>query len=175
VGQGVSRASVRAGVAAFLAPPNVAGLSEVFASLPVVQPGETFFSQPGQSSGASAFVFIEHERERRMSLPAYSANKLVIYTCAVVINFFWVSAGGVGGLGVDPGVQAMQAYDSIVDSLKARIRSDLTMGGTFFSAGDGAELGQDDLQLDSDLAVRIGSDIGIRAALRFTGSEVIQA
>ena len=172
----MSRASVRAGIAAFLSPPNVAGLNEVYPSLPVVQPGEMFFSQPGQKSGAAAFIFIEHERERRMSLPAYRANKMVVYEVAVVVNFFWITAGGVGGMAQDPGVQAMEAYDSIVDALKARIRSDLTMGGTFFSAGDGAELGQDDLQLDSDLPVLVdGSNIGIRASLRITGSEVIQA
>ncbi|GAC1480493.1 MAG: hypothetical protein NVS1B16_11330 [Pseudarthrobacter sp.] len=169
---------MRAGLSAFLQPPAVTGLTAVYPSLPVLTPGTAFFATPGQSSGATGFVFIEREQEQRLSMPAQTGWKRVVYNVLVVINYFYVGVGTPGGGVADagePGILAINGYDTIVDSLKARIRSDLTCGGTFFSGGNGAELGGADLELASDLPVFLDPEIGIRGALRLTGAELIQA
>lgn len=122
----MSRATVRAGVAAWIAPPNVAGVGRVFTSFPKMMFGPDFIpaGAVGQTSGACLVVFISREVETRVAL---GGKKRVDYV--VELHVFHRS--------VDPdSTVAMASFDTLVEALKTRLRSDHTLGGTIWEAGE---------------------------------------
>lgn len=114
----MSRATVRAAVAAFFAPPAVPGLNRVYTSMPKRVEGTNFRNmQPsGTYSGAVAIINIESESETRRSIGGeHSGWKRVSYTVALDIY-----THSVHQLAED----AMADFDTVVDGVKAHLRSD---------------------------------------------------
>lgn len=169
----MSRATMRAGVAAFFNTPAIAGLTTVYTSQPKSM--SQFAKNDGDRSGMLAYVFIEAEREHRKAMGgATGGKKRIVYDVGLVCLF--------RHNGVDPSetadgaVQAMDDYDSTVELIKQRLRSDRTLGGVAFSAGEGAELMQDDIEIVSDLPTQVdGGALTIWSVVRFRTTEWIDS
>lgn len=137
----MSRATIRAAISAWLAPPNVTGINTVYRGFPTVVPGPAFFNAatPGAMSGCVAMVFIAGETETRKAFGGpTSGQKRVDYDVEIHLRYRSVKPPA---LGSDAGLEATDDFDSIVDALKTRIRSDRTAGsGNVWQWGE-AELG----------------------------------
>lgn len=179
----MSRANVRlavknwfAGTAA-IAPGNtpIAGLNKVYRAMPRVIDGADYFTGAGgDQHGAQAYVHIEHDIEHRTAHPRVTGKKDVFYDVALVIIFASTSADVTAGES-DPGEAAMDAYDAVLELCRLRLRADPTLGGAVFSAGEGNELGIDDIDILSDLP-RLDNQLWITwNAMRFKVKEKITA
>lgn len=113
----MSRQVVRAAVAAFLQPPNVAGLNHVWTSKPK-DLGAVSYTQgqpPGTANGALGMVSITGQEERPITLDGAGGGRLVTYQ--VQVEIFHRS--------IEPTAEAaMGHFDSVVDGLCSRLRSD---------------------------------------------------
>lgn len=125
----MSRASVRAGIVSFLSTPQIAGLAQVYPSYPGQLGEQALGLSAGNGSGAYAIVDLGDDSEVRIAVGGLTAGiKHVTYK--VMIGLFFAS--------FKPALQAMADYDTLLDALKARIRSDRTLGGSVWQAGEGA-------------------------------------
>lgn len=125
----MSRATIRAAVTAWLAPPNVTGINTVYRGFPAEIPGTAYFSAtPGAMAGCVAIVFIAGEAEVRKAFGGpTSGKKRVDYTVEIHLRYRSVKPPG---LGSDVGLEATDDFDTIVENLKARIRADRTAGSS---------------------------------------------
>ena len=128
----MSRATVRAAVVAFFQPPAVSGLNVVYTSFPKRVPGTDFrYGQPaGTKSGCVGVVNIMRSHEERIAIGgATSGKKWVHYT--VELQLFCHS--------VETHAEAaMDFFDSVVDAVKAKLRSDRWLNDypVIFEAGE---------------------------------------
>jgi hypothetical protein len=115
------RVGVREKLAKFLANPPITGLNVVHTSFPKrIQFQEN--SQPGQLSRAQVVIFIQSETETRLAIGgAHDGWKRVDYN--VIIQIFLHSLER-------DAVIAMDAFDTLVDAIKTRLRSDHNFGDT---------------------------------------------
>ncbi len=142
------RTAMRQGVAAFLAPPAVAGLNRVWSGEPrlVTTQDYTAGQQAKVISGAVGFPFIEAQDERREAFGGITPAgvpqgwKLVHYEVAFAVRFLSYQAVG---------SDALDDHDAIVDALVARLRSDRTMGGAAWEAGEGDTVNGTDIHVVS--------------------------
>lgn len=113
------RVGVRETLAKFLANPPIAGLNVVHTSFPKrIQFQEN--SLPGQLSRAQVVIFIQSETETRLAIGgAHDGWKRVDYN--VIIQIFLHSLER-------DSVDAMDAFDTLVDAIKTRLRSDHNFG-----------------------------------------------
>lgn len=128
----MSRATVRAAVAAFFAAPAVANLNKVYTSFPKrMNAGDFLVGQAaGTKSGAVAVIFVGREIERRVAMGgATSGKKRVDYD--VDLEVFLRSVE-------QTAEAAMDAYDAVVDAIKVKLRTDRVIGAgaTVFQAGE---------------------------------------
>lgn len=129
----MSRATVRAGVASWLTG-RVPGINTVYRSFPRVIPAPSFVAgQTGARYGAVASVHILSDAEARIALGGANAGwKRLDYQIEIQLFFRWTGPAVTG----DGGLEASDAFDTIVDALKARIRADRTAGGTVWQWGE---------------------------------------
>lgn len=179
----MGRVAVRAGVVSYLtsgisasaiphlaivkpSPPKVMSRAAVFASIGV-----------GTTTGAWAFVHIEHQIEKRVELtgPSAAENARSVLTnpggkmrsYVVGLEIFVVSAQA----------QAEQAdadNDVLLDGLVGWIEEDRTFGGTLYEAGEGPEpsVMGDDVEVSSNLPVLSQSQtVNIYNLVRFNAHE----
>lgn len=114
----MSRATVRAAVQAFFKPTAVAGLNAVYTTFPKRIPGGDFRAgQPaGTRSGAVGVVHIITEREERIAIGgAKSGKKWVHYTVELQVYCHSIETHAEA---------AMDFFDSVIDGVKAHLRSD---------------------------------------------------
>ncbi|MHB8490612.1 MAG: hypothetical protein ACYDA6_00135 [Solirubrobacteraceae bacterium] len=168
----MSRTSVRAAVAAYLAPPNVTGLNTMYASARRI-PATAYGLASAGGSGTAGFVHLEDEDDRVISINGAGGKRIVHYRIGIVLRFKSVK--------VSP-VTAMADYDAMIDALKTRLRADPTLGttgganpiltaGMGFATGGG---GQPDLRLASDLPRQDkGGATYIWSVMRLSVSEAI--
>jgi hypothetical protein len=128
----VSRATVRAAVAAWFAPPNVAGLNTLYSAMPKQAMPQAFRVNlaPGTPSGAVAVVDIERDDEVRIALGGItSGKKEITYTLALDLFMQSIRLHG---------EDAMSDFDTLIENVKARLRADrqIGTGGTIFRAGE---------------------------------------
>lgn len=122
----MSRATIRAAMVAWLAPPNSPGINTVYRGFPKLIPGPAFFdaTQPGLQAGCVAVVNIVGETEQRIAMGGpTSGKKRIDYIVEFQLKFRYAKPASTGG---DMGLDATDAFDQIVDGLKARIRLDRT-------------------------------------------------
>ena len=128
----MSRVTVRNAIATFFAPTAVAGLNSVYTSMPKRIPGGDFRKgQPaGTKSGAVGVVAIMREREQRIAMGgATSGKKWVHYTVEVQVYCHSIETHA---------ETAMAFFDSVIDGVKARLRSDRWLNDypIIFEAGE---------------------------------------
>ena len=128
----MSRATVRAAVAEFFAPPAVPGLNKVFTAMPKRVEGTWFrYGQPaGTLSGMVAVVHIESEDEERIAIGGeHGGKKWVHYTVALDLYSHSVHRHA---------EDAMNDFDAVVDGVKDRLRSDRRLNDwpVIFEAGE---------------------------------------
>ena len=160
----MSRATVRKAVSDFFQPPAVSGLNYVFTSYPKRITGEQFrYGQAaGTKSGAVGVVHIISEREERIAIGgATSGKKWVHYTVEMQVYCHSVEL-----LAED----AMAFFDSVIDGVKAHLRSDRWLNDypVIFEAGERELAGYyGDPKVTGDGASEIWG------AVRFEVSEVL--
>ena len=113
------RTGVRATLASFISNPPIATLNQVFTSFPK-RINFQINAQPGQMTRSAAVVFILSENETRLAIGgAHSGWKRVNYT--VVIQLYTHSLH-------TNSEDAMTDFDTLVDNVKTRLRSDHNFG-----------------------------------------------
>ena len=128
----MSRTTIRYDVATFFQPPAVTGLNKVYASIPKRIPGSDFrYGQAaGTKSGAVGVVHILSENEERRAIGgATSGKKWVHYTVELQVFCHSIEMYA---------EDAMTYFDSVIDNVKARLRSDRTLNvyPNIFEAGE---------------------------------------
>lgn len=170
----MGRTFVRQAVAAWFAPPAVAGLNTVYTAAPRWAPGTDFFSgaPAGTESGAIAFPYVEESQRTRITLQgAPPGGKMAQYTVGLVVRF--VSNA--------PTTQAAQDdHDDMVDAIVVRLESDKRLGTdghaeSIFQAGEGGDSGGPDIHVQSDLPKQHGTQVTIWSVVRFVVLEWISA
>lgn len=113
------RSSVRSTLATYLATGSIYGVNQVFTSFPKVENLNTG-GVAGQSSFAALVVFIMDETDSRIAVGGATGGwKRVDYTVSVQILHQSYEREGEA---------AMDHFDLVVDSLKARLRADRQFG-----------------------------------------------
>jgi hypothetical protein len=141
----MSRKSVRLAVAAWFAPPNIAGLNTVFTAEPrkITDADYMAGTAAGTASGAVAYPFIEQEHETQNAFTGDSpTGKFLYYRVALVLRFC---------SNRKQMESAQDDFDDIVERVKARIRSDKGMGGAVWQIGQGDTHGAPDIEVVADL------------------------
>jgi|SRR5215471_3577822 len=130
------RQDLRALIQAWFTTPPVPGLSTVYRSPRVLMGGRDFTAPAGVASDAVAFVWIHTDDEYRETSPVFSGWKATWFEVSLYVMFRSARLAVVGQ-GEDMAELAMDDYDTLVEAIKTRIRSDQTMGGMVFCAGEG--------------------------------------
>ena len=115
------RTGVRATLTSFISNPPIPTLNQVFTSFPK-RINYQVNAQPGQMTRSAAVIFIAAENETRLAIGgAHSGWKRVDYT--VIIQLYTHS--------MHPNSEdAMTDFDTLVDNIKERLRSDHNFGDT---------------------------------------------
>lgn len=160
----MSRATVRSAVATFFAPPAVTGLNSVYTSMPKRVTGPEFRKgqAAGTKSGAVGMVLIAGEREERIAIGGpTSGKKWVHYDIEFQVYCHSIETHA---------EDAMAFFDSVIDGVKARLRSDrwLNSYGVIFEAGERELIG-----VYGEPKVLADGASEIWGAVRFEVSEVL--
>jgi hypothetical protein len=122
----------------FFSPPNVPGLNKVYSSLPKRIAGNDYHGgrPSGQLSGAVAVVYIVSETEERIAIGGeHSGKKWVHYTVQLRIQSNSRERNS---------EDAMAFFDSIIDAVKDRLRSNRRLDNypIIFEAGERQLVGE---------------------------------
>ena len=128
----MSRATVRAAIAAFLSGANITGLSKVYAAKPTFFSGEQL--NLGADGGSAAWAWLElgDSSETRWTVPAQypgqsgAGDKGVHYDVAVFVDYQYTIPQQTTSV-VSPDAW-VTAEDAILQALKDRIHSDPQLG-----------------------------------------------
>jgi len=130
----MGRATVRAAVAAWFAPANVAGLNSTFAARPKDIPGTAFNLGGNNGSGSVLIVHLTDDSEVRTAVGgAHSGEKFNTHHIALEVIFQSVKVDAIA---------AHADHDALIDALMVQIRADRTFGtngNPIWQAGEGAE------------------------------------
>jgi hypothetical protein len=113
------RTGVRATLYNWLNTGNITGLNQIFTSFPK-RINYQVNSQPGQLSRAAVVIFIQSERESRIAIGgAFNGWKRVDYSVILQVYQHSMERNSEA---------AMTAFDTLIDSIKARLRADHNFG-----------------------------------------------
>lgn len=127
----MSRASVRAGLASYLDAHTTAAV--VYSTPPKSIPENVYFAG-GAESGWVLLVTVGSTTENRVAIGGVSSGKKRIdYTVELQVIFRHVRPPAADD---DELVNAMEAFDVVIDELKAAIRADRTAGGAVWQWGE---------------------------------------
>jgi hypothetical protein len=161
----VGRKEVRATLAAFIEPPKVDGINQVFTSFPKRIDFQVN-ALPSQLSRCAAVIYIESQRDDRLAIGgAHSGIKRIDYQ--VVIQLFHHSLER-------KSEDAMDDFDNTVDNLVQLLRSDHTFGdpsGTLVWQGAEPRI---DISF-GEPASNDGTSTETWASVRFDVTQMIQA
>lgn len=160
----VSRATTRAAIQNWLAPPAISNLLAVHTAKPRNWKPTELQWEGARNSSAAGYVHIEGVREVR----AATGKKHLEYTCALVFVFRSRHTGETGG------EDRIADFDALVEGIKARLRNKTSgpLGGTqplIFDCCEG--LLEDSADLPQDQAAQSS----IWAVVRFDVDEMITA
>jgi hypothetical protein len=159
------RTGVRATLYNWLSTGNITGLNQIFTSFPK-RINYQVNSQPGQLSRAAAVIFIQSERESRIAIGgATNGWKRVDYS--VIVQIYQHS------MERNP-EEAMASFDTLIDSIKARLRADHNFGdstGTLVWQGAEPEIST----MYGEPATSDGGATETFAEIQFDVTEMIQA
>jgi len=174
----MSRTACRAAVAGYLSG-NVTGVAKFYASIPSIIQGRNFFDPAarGLPGGCIGWLTIVDSQEaRKASGGPTSGWKRVDYTMDIELLQQWnrraqATADGSG----DAAIDAAAAFDTIIDNLVARIRTDRTAGTGGATAGTVWQWGEGELIGRFAEAMTNGSTWFSWAAVRTQVTEFIQS
>ncbi len=150
---GLGRKALRQAVADWFRPPRVPGLALVLAAMPKLIQGQELWTPEVPGSGAAAYVTLARDAQHRIAVGgASSGQKLRVYSARLVVAHKTALTGDAGG--ADVGVQAMDAYDDLIDAVVARLLADRTLGGAVWQSGEGAALFGEDVVVGQPQAVQ---------------------
>ena len=168
----MSRATVRAAIAAWFAPPNVAFVGYIYRAqpkieLPVLNKNTLTVGSPSSASGV---VWIAKEREMRIAAGGPTGGyKHILYDCSLVLHFN----------SVHPQLEsAMDDFDVMIESVKERLRAGrATVLGTSTGSAPLFNVGEDapGIDIDYDMPTLVQNVTYIWAALSFGVEEIIYA
>lgn len=115
------RTGVRATVYSFLSSPQITNLNQIFTSFPK-RIDFNVNTTPGSDTRAAAVIFIASETESRIAIGgATNGMKRIDYT--VILQIYQHSF-------VRNAEDAMTSFDTLIDAIKTRLRSDHRFGDT---------------------------------------------
>ena len=115
------RGGVRATLANFIANPPIATVNQVFTSFPK-RINFQVNSQPGQLSRSAVVIYIAGETESRIAVGgAHNGWKRVDYTIILQVYQHSMDRNS---------EESMTAFDTLIDNIKTRLRSDHNFGDT---------------------------------------------
>jgi hypothetical protein len=159
------RKAVRSTLAAFIAPPRVDGINQVFTSFPKRIDFQVN-SLPSQLNRCAAVIHIESERENRLAIGgAHSGIKKVDYAVAIQLFHHSMERNS---------EDAMNDLDNVIENLKTVLRSDHQFGdpsGTLVWQGAEPNISVDNGEPLSEN----GTSTEIWAVVRFDVTQMIQA
>lgn len=170
----MSIASVRLAVRDFFKPPAIDGLNYVYlGSIPRTD-NPMDWAKAGQPNAAFAISTIENRREHRVAFGGGGpiGKKREVYEVGLIVI--------IRSAEKDP-EDAVAFQDSIVEQIVDRLhRRDaevdgFTLNGAVFSAGQGAELGLDDVLVEFDLPKLSKQMLEMWCAVRFAVVEWVTA
>lgn len=173
----MSRATVRAAIAAFLAESAVPGLQAVYQAMPIFFSGERLDLGADNASGAFCWVELGQSEETRWSVPAAypgyagSGDKGVHYPVTIVVEYQYLIPAQTSSV-VSPDDWVL-SEDAILQGIKDRIHQDPQLGapGVIFAASQepgGLRVTPDDPVLESGKVLSVHG-------IEFRVTEVIQA
>lgn len=163
----MGRATVRATIAAYFAPVNVAGLTTTYRSRPKLITAQAYGLAAGGGSGAVLVIHLPNADEKRMAMGgAVSGGKFDIHEVSMELMF--------QSMKVDS-MAAMDDYDALIDAFKARFRADRTLGSAdgvpIWQAGEGPN----GIKHEGGLPVLGKQNTIINSVIRFDAYEWIEA
>lgn len=172
----MSRATVRAAIADFLAGANIAGLQTVYQAMPMFNAGELLNLTAASAAGGFAWVEMGQSTEVRWSVPAKypdytgSGDKAVHYPVTIVVEYQYLIPPQLDA--VVPADDWVHAEDALLQALKDRLHEDPTLGapGVIFAATQ--EIGS--LAVSEDGPVLESGKILSVHGISFRVTEVIQ-
>lgn len=173
----MSRTTIRAAIADFLAAANITGLQKVYQAKPTFFAGELLDLSADNASGAFCWVEFGVSDETRWSNPAPypgysgSGDKGIHYPVSIVVEYQYLIPEQLDAP-VSPD-DWVHAEDAILQGIKDRIHSDATLGatGVVFGASQepsGLRVSEDDPVLASGKVLSVHT-------IEFRVTEVIQA
>ena len=162
----MGRVFVRNAVAAWFAPPAVAGLNTTYTGVERWMPGQDFFAQmpAGTESGAVCFPYITDQRRRRVTLQGPTpGGKESIFEVDLVVRF--ASNQSVVH-------KAQDDHDAMIDAVVVRLEADKRIGTSgqpeqVFMAGEGDTVDGTDILVRSDLPKLHKNQVIIWTSVRF--------
>lgn len=165
----MGRKSVRTAVAAYFSN-SVTGLNQVTRTKKRNTAGHAFFTPwnagPTTKMGAVGWVYLEGEHEQRIATPVVTGKKQVTYGIGLRVEFRSV---------LNDTEAAIDAFDDLIEAIKAKLRADPTLNGQVFVAGEGDLQGAPDIAVDSDEPKDTGDLVTVHALVRFVAIEMITA
>jgi hypothetical protein len=159
---------VRQAIYDWFAPPNVAGLNFIYlGTVPRVE-NPSDYVKVGEASSAFGIATVANRHEHRKAFGA-PGKKRIVYECGLL-----VICRSVEPLAED----AIRFHDALMDACVDRLHGSTagrTLGGRVFSAGEGAELGLDDVEVQFDMPKLSKQLIEIWSVMRFAATEWIDA
>lgn len=170
----MTAANVRAQIANWFQPPAVEGLQTCYPAMPYWAGGDKWELAVNDGWGAVAYVHLREESESRIGLGGATGGiKEVTYQVGLVLLFKWLIPTQLPA-GQDESSYVL-ALDTLIDSVKARIRSDRTFGsgpnGIIWQAGTG----ENDLKVARDLPRRQSGAVLSWQVIEFEVVEMIAA
>lgn len=139
----MSRVTIRAAMSDYFADAQGATpwITKVFPSLPTVTAASLFIRNPGDQYGAIAETFIRNQADRRISMPAETGIKHVLYEMVLGVKFWFAGDAGEG----------WPVWDALLDNISARCRANLRANQPDtvvweFANGDN---GSDDIRIET--------------------------
>jgi hypothetical protein len=173
----VSRATVRAALASFVAGANITGLSKVYQAKPTFFSGEQL--NLASDNGAAAFAWIDlgDSSEERWSVPAQwpgqsgAGDKAVHYEAAIVVQYQYEIPQQVTPA-VSPDAWVV-VEDAIIQAIKDRLHSDPALGNAGVVLSSGQFRG--DMRVTGDEPILESGKVISTRAIEIRITEVIQA
>ena len=173
----MSAGTVRAAVASWISGGAIAGLNSVYRAQPWFLDGQKWNLSAQLGSGAVGFVHIVEETERRITFPAEGpantsgavGQKMVTYTIGFVVLFQYL-------IPTDPASEDVwvDPLDTMLEAIKARLRSDPTLG-TGGSPIFQAAQDPNDCHIMHDLPKRDSGLVMSWNVIEFHADEILQA
>jgi len=170
----VSAATVRAALKDYFADASIDGLNKVFGAPPYWADGSEWNLADNLGSGAIAAVHLASESETRVTLPATTGSKNVVYQVGLMVFYqYLLPSATLTPIEEDAWCGPL---DDILDGVKARLRADPNCGmpSVIWQAGLDKS-GNPNITIQRDLPRRLAGKVLSWNVVEFTVDEIVTA